>query len=146
VHYMQVLCQSRFCKAGVYLTYFMLQRQLSHLHGRMLDRRVKLNKQSGQNNWWKNTEKRLQYKPKGTLRQWKNSEETLWASEVGKCLIAYIMKRRNMIRNKMKYSALYYLFVTAATNSDNLLCTVQKIMSQKINANWRKKLNFLIKH
>jgi hypothetical protein len=40
VHYIQVLCQSRLCKADhAYLTYLMLQRQLSHLNGRKLDHR-----------------------------------------------------------------------------------------------------------
>jgi hypothetical protein len=40
VHYIQVLCQSVLCKAGhAYLTYLMLQRQLSHLNGRKLDHR-----------------------------------------------------------------------------------------------------------
>jgi hypothetical protein len=39
VHYVQVLCQSRLCKADhVCLTYLMLQRQLSHLNGRKLVR------------------------------------------------------------------------------------------------------------
>jgi hypothetical protein len=43
VHYIQVLCQSRLCKADhVYLTYLMLQRQLSHLNGCKLDRRLNL--------------------------------------------------------------------------------------------------------
>jgi hypothetical protein len=38
VHYTQALCQYRLCRADrVYLTYFMLQRQLSHLNGRKLD-------------------------------------------------------------------------------------------------------------
>jgi hypothetical protein len=40
LHYVQVFCQSRLCKADhVYLTYLMLQRQLSHLNGRKLDHR-----------------------------------------------------------------------------------------------------------
>jgi hypothetical protein len=40
VHYTQVLCQSRLCKANhAYLTYLMLQRKLSHVNGRKLDRR-----------------------------------------------------------------------------------------------------------
>jgi hypothetical protein len=39
VHCIQVLCQSRLCKADhVYLTYLMLQRQLSHLNSRKLAR------------------------------------------------------------------------------------------------------------
>jgi hypothetical protein len=39
VHYIQVFCQYRLCKANhVYLTYLMLQRQPSHLNGRKLDR------------------------------------------------------------------------------------------------------------
>jgi hypothetical protein len=34
-HYVQAFCQSRLCKADhAYLTYLMLQRQLSHLNGR----------------------------------------------------------------------------------------------------------------
>jgi hypothetical protein len=38
LRYMQILCQYRVCKADhVYLTYLMLQRQLSHLNGRKLD-------------------------------------------------------------------------------------------------------------
>jgi hypothetical protein len=41
VHYMQVLSQSRLCKAvHVYLTCLMLQWQLSHLNDRKLERRV----------------------------------------------------------------------------------------------------------
>jgi hypothetical protein len=40
LHYIQVLCQSRLCKADHdHLTYLMLQRQLSHLNGRKLDHR-----------------------------------------------------------------------------------------------------------
>jgi hypothetical protein len=40
MHYIQVLCQPRICKADhAYLTYLTLQRQLSHLNGRKLDRR-----------------------------------------------------------------------------------------------------------
>jgi hypothetical protein len=36
--YLQILCHSRLCKADhIYLTYLMLQRQLSHLNGRKLD-------------------------------------------------------------------------------------------------------------
>jgi hypothetical protein len=39
LHYIQVLCHSRFCKAyHAYLTYLMLQRQLSHLNGPKPDR------------------------------------------------------------------------------------------------------------
>jgi hypothetical protein len=38
LHYTQVLCQYRLCKADyAYLTYLMLQQQLSHLNGRKLD-------------------------------------------------------------------------------------------------------------
>jgi hypothetical protein len=38
LHYIQVLCQSRLCKAShAYLTCLILQRQLSHLKGRKLD-------------------------------------------------------------------------------------------------------------
>jgi hypothetical protein len=40
VHCIQVICQSRLCKADhAYLTYFMLQRQLNHLNGRKFDHR-----------------------------------------------------------------------------------------------------------
>jgi hypothetical protein len=40
LHYIQVLCQYRFCKAlHAYLTYLMLQRQLSHVNGRKLHHR-----------------------------------------------------------------------------------------------------------
>jgi hypothetical protein len=40
LHYIQVLCQSRHCRADhVYSTYLMLQRQFSHWNGRKLDRR-----------------------------------------------------------------------------------------------------------
>jgi hypothetical protein len=40
LHYTQVLCQYRLCKADhTYLTYLMLQRQRSHLNGRKLDQR-----------------------------------------------------------------------------------------------------------
>jgi hypothetical protein len=40
LHYIQILCQSRLCKADhISLTYRMLQRQLSHLNDRKLDRR-----------------------------------------------------------------------------------------------------------
>jgi hypothetical protein len=40
LHYIQVLCQYRLCKADhAYLTYLMLQRQLSHSNGRKLDHR-----------------------------------------------------------------------------------------------------------
>jgi hypothetical protein len=40
LHYIQVLCQSRLWEADdVYLTYLMVQRQLSHLKSRKLDRR-----------------------------------------------------------------------------------------------------------
>jgi hypothetical protein len=40
LHYIQVLCQYRLCKADhAYLTYLMLQRQFSHLNGRKLDHR-----------------------------------------------------------------------------------------------------------
>jgi hypothetical protein len=40
LHYILVLCPSRLCKAEhAYLTYLMLQRQLSHLNRRKLDRR-----------------------------------------------------------------------------------------------------------
>jgi hypothetical protein len=40
MHYIQVLSQHRLCKAGhAYLTYLMLQRQLSNLNGRRLDHR-----------------------------------------------------------------------------------------------------------
>jgi hypothetical protein len=78
--------------------------------------------------------KEVTIQTQGTLRQGKNCEETLRASEVGIYLIAYIMQRRNMIRNKMKYSGLYYfLFVTAATNSVILLSIVQKIVSPAQN-------------
>jgi hypothetical protein len=38
VHYIQILCQSRLSKADhAYLTYLMLQRQLSQLNGSKLD-------------------------------------------------------------------------------------------------------------
>jgi hypothetical protein len=41
VHYILILCQCRLCKAHHdYLTYLMLQRQLSHLIGRKLDPNV----------------------------------------------------------------------------------------------------------
>jgi hypothetical protein len=39
LHYTQVLCQSRLYRDHAYLTYLMLQRQLSHLNGRKLDHR-----------------------------------------------------------------------------------------------------------
>jgi hypothetical protein len=40
LHYTQVLCQYRLYRADhAYLTYLMLQRQLSHLNGRKLDHR-----------------------------------------------------------------------------------------------------------
>jgi hypothetical protein len=40
VHYIRVLPQCRLCKAdNLYPTYLMLQRQLSHLNGRKLERR-----------------------------------------------------------------------------------------------------------
>jgi hypothetical protein len=40
LHYTQVLCQCRLCKADhAYLTYLMLQRQLSHMNGLKLDHR-----------------------------------------------------------------------------------------------------------
>jgi hypothetical protein len=40
VHYTQVFCQLTLCKEDhVYLRYVMLQRQLSYLNGRKLDRR-----------------------------------------------------------------------------------------------------------
>jgi hypothetical protein len=40
LHYTQVLCQYRLCKADhAYLTYLMLQRQLIHLNGLKLDHR-----------------------------------------------------------------------------------------------------------
>jgi hypothetical protein len=40
LHYTQVLCQSRLYTAEhAYITYLMLQRQLSHLNGRKLDHR-----------------------------------------------------------------------------------------------------------
>jgi hypothetical protein len=40
LHYIQVLCQYRLCKVHhAYVTYLMVQRQLSHLNGRNLDRR-----------------------------------------------------------------------------------------------------------
>jgi hypothetical protein len=40
LHYTQVLCQFRLCKAEhTYLTYLTLQRQISHLNGRKLDHR-----------------------------------------------------------------------------------------------------------
>jgi hypothetical protein len=43
LHYTQVLCQYRLCKAcNAYLTYLMLQRQPSHLNGRKLDHRLTL--------------------------------------------------------------------------------------------------------
>jgi hypothetical protein len=43
LHYIQILCHSRFCKADdVYLTYLMLQRQLIHLNVRNHDLRRSL--------------------------------------------------------------------------------------------------------
>jgi hypothetical protein len=40
LHYIHTLCQSRLCKADhAYLTYLMLQREVSHLNGRKLDHR-----------------------------------------------------------------------------------------------------------
>jgi hypothetical protein len=40
VHYIQILCQYRLCKADhAFLAYLMLQRQLNHLNGRKLDHR-----------------------------------------------------------------------------------------------------------
>jgi hypothetical protein len=40
LHYTQVICQYRLCKADhAYLTYLKLQRPFSHLNGRKLDRR-----------------------------------------------------------------------------------------------------------